>query len=149
MKDRTRNIITMAAFAASAGFFAYTVTGCAGAKKVATLAVVESDRVADDLAMDWRVATHEQVVHCREVLEPDASQETRLECLGPYQPGETEKLVAGVKVLIAAQLAVKVAVECEAFRDCAEDPDWKILAGDVVTAWRAIQPFVQTLKARE
>ncbi len=128
---------------------AFSLTGCAAAKRVASVAVVESDRVADELAMDWRTAVSEQVAGCREELPSEATVEERVACLGPYTPEETDKLIAGIKVLIAAQVAVQVAVECEAFKGCKDDPDWKALASDIVTAWEAIRPYAQAIKDRK
>lgn len=122
--------------------------GCATAKQVAAVAVVESDRSADELAGKWREAVHDRVEHCRASLPPDASKNAKVVCLGDYAPAETAKLIASIKVLVATQLAVKAAVECEAFDACTSDTNWRELATAVIAAWEDVQPFAQTLKDR-
>ncbi len=123
------------------------LSGCAGAKSIATGLVAASDLAADKLANDWDAALDERIDECRaKNLE---TPEERKDCLGKLNPEETDKAIAAVKVLIAAQGAVKVAAECEELSSCAKETDWATLAAQVKEAWEAIRPYVQAMKEQQ
>ncbi len=118
--------------------------GCANAKHTATTIAAASDLTADTLAESWDGLSNAQIEHCRaQGLE---TSEEREECLGDFTPKVTDKIIAAVKVLVAAQTAVKAAAECEELKSCIESPDWAQLAKDLKAAWDALLPYVQKAK---
>lgn len=130
-----------------AALAALAITGCAGMhKKAAVAVVVATDQVADEVADDWHDQTDEQIAECREKAPEDADKQWRLECLGPYTPDNTDKLIASVEAVIAVQLAVKAAAECEELKMCLDDTDWKALSEQAMRAWSSLKPFVQITK---
>lgn len=123
------------------------LSGCAHvnvAKGVATNIVVASDAAADTLAYSWADGTAARVGECRELkLE---TEEERASCMGLFHPDEADKVIAAVKVLVAVQLAVKEAAECEEFKSCAQEVDWKALAAQAQDAWGALKPYATAVK---
>ena len=137
-----KRFIALAAMAALAG--------CAGMhKKAAVGVVVATDRYADDLADDWAKKTKENIAKCREELPYTAKPAERFACLEPYTPEKTQALIAAIKTLVAVQLAVKAAAECEQIDTCVEDTDWNELARKTSEAWSGLKPFVLTVNDLE
>ncbi len=128
---------------------AMSVAGCASAKSTATTIVAATDLAADSFSDSYKAATQAQVEHCTGQVEAGTVEDTKegkVECLGPFSSENHDKAIAAVEVLIAAQLAVKAAAECEELASCAQAPNWKELADQVRDAWAAIKPFVQSVK---
>lgn len=115
-------------------------------KAAATVVVAATDVQADAFAEGWAAGTNKQIEHCRAELGDGASADERRACLGRFAPDETDKAIAALKLLVAAQLAVKEAAECEEFRSCPETVDWTALGKAVQDAWAALKPYVQALK---
>jgi hypothetical protein len=127
---------------------AFTLTACASFhKKAAVSIVVATDHIADEVADDWQEQTKRAIEECREAAPPDADSEWRRECLSPYTPASTEELIVAVKTIVAVQLAVKAAAECEELGACLEDVDWNSLATQAKHAWASLKPFVLVTKS--
>lgn len=122
-----------------------SLTGCASAKVTATRIVAASDIAADELADTWSAASDSRIAECRTKDLP--TPEERAECLGPFKPAETQKVVAAIQALVVVQLAVKSAAECEELKACVEKTDWRTLATEAAEAWAALKPYI--LAARE
>lgn len=121
------------------------LSGCAMSKKaVATNIVAASDATADSLAATWEAATEAKIEECRQ--KNLATKEQRAYCLGPFHPDETEKVIAAVQTLVAVQLAVKEAAECESLGTCLHEIDWFLLAEQANEAWQVLKPYVLTMK---
>jgi len=119
--------------------------GCGvSARHTATRIVAASDVVADTLAQSWAVATDARVAECRAKNLRTPSE--REQCLGALRPSETDKVLAAVSTLVAAQLAVKAAAECEELQSCAAKTDWLALAAAVRRAWDTLVPYVRAVK---
>ena len=135
-------------------------TSCAAAKAGATQFVVASDAAADELAAGWDGYVGVEIARCSGLLmgtERD-TRDGREECLG--LAGKGEPLELGLEALVASQLAVKLAVECEAnplkvpqdFKaECvdAQKADWAALMKSLVEAWDTIKPYYTAMKGRE
>lgn len=123
---------------------ALLLSGCATARHNAALVVAASDVAADTLADGWSTASHLKVEECRAKDLP--TPEERAECLGKFHPDETQKVITAVETLVAAQLLVKTAAECEALDTCVTETDWKGLYDQVKAAWDAIKPYILAMK---
>ena len=51
-----------------------------------------------------------------------------------------------LKVLVAAQTAAKLAIECDAVADCKDTADWKALEAQLLEALAAIRPILQEIR---
>lgn len=130
-----------------AALAALAITGCAGMHKQAAIGiVVATDEVADEVADDWHEQTDERIYECRSSAPEDADKAWRIACLDPYTPENTDKLIASVEAVIAIQLAVKAAAECEELKMCLDETDWKGLSEQAARAWSSLKPFVQITK---
>ena len=126
------------------------LAGCAGMhKKTATGIVVASDRYTDDLADKWYEQTSAAIKECREEMPVDSTAQERLDCIEPYSPQNAQALISAVKVMVAVQLAVKAAAECEEIQLCAEEVDWNELAEAAAAAWADLRPFVMQVESQE
>ena len=123
------------------------LTGCAHvnvAKGVATNIVVASDAAADTLADAWSDGASVRIDECRALkLE---TEDERAECLGLFHPDEVDKVIAGITALVAVQLVVQAAAECEALKTCVHEVDWPALAEQAGAAWDALLPYVNAVK---
>lgn len=119
--------------------------GCANASKDTAIKIaIASDHVSDTLADNWKDATSDRILDCKELqLHSEAQRE---ECLGPFSPSETDKLIAAIKVLVAVQTAIKVAAECENLNDCSSETDWADLAIRINDAWNGVKPYVMIMR---
>ena len=128
------------------------MTSCAAAKTGATQLVVASDAAADELAQGWGGYVDAEIVRCSNLLggTDRDTKDGRKECMG--LAGKGEELELGLEVLVAAQLAVKLAVECDAnplktpkeFKmQCVDEakPDWVVLMKSLGDAWDSIKPY--------
>lgn len=134
---------------------ALVLSGCAMTHKGRAVAtVVASDGVADEVAEQWDERAHARIDKCREAELPD--EDARRECLGVFAliKDELEAIVAS---LVAAQSAIKLAVECEdnplkmpqeALKNCgtAKQTDWRELEAQVMDAVDAIRPLIQEIR---
>lgn len=119
--------------------------GCANASKDTAIEIaIASDHVSDTLADNWKDATSDRISDCKELqLHSEAKRE---ECLGPFSPSETDRLIAAIKVLVAAQTAIKVAAECENLNNCRSEADWIDLAVRINDAWNEVKPYVMIIR---
>ncbi len=124
---------------------ALLLPACAAAPKtIATGIVVASDVAADTLADAWSDGASARIDECRALyLE---TEDERAECMGLFHPDEVDKVIAAVTALVAIQLAVKEAAECEELKTCAQEVDWTELAAAAQDAWSAIKPYVTAVK---
>jgi hypothetical protein len=128
---------------------ALALTACTtAAKHTAAQLVVASDHAADSIAEKWETYVDERIAYCRSlaITTPDE----RRACLG--EAADSSKLEAAIRTLIATQLAVKLAVECEEnplhLRDVSSCPkqDWIALAAAVQAAWDDLAPYVHAAR---
>ena len=123
------------------------LSGCANgnhAKSVAVNIVVASDVAADTLADAWSDGASVRIDECR-ALQLETPEE-RADCMGLFHPDEVDKVVAGLTLLVAVQMAVKEAAECEALSTCLQEVDWEALAEQAGAAWNALLPYVNAVK---
>lgn len=135
--------------------FAFVLSACASTHKGRAMqVVVASDGVADEMATQWDEQAHARIDKCR--AEGHATAEDRTECMGVFAKIKDE-VDAALAALVAAQMAIKLAVECESnplkmpdeFLDrCVKDKkaDWKALEAQVMEAWDTIRPLFQEIK---
>lgn len=137
-------------------FTVAVVSGCAMAQMVATEGLVASDATADAFADEWLEGTQRRVDACRAREPAPATEAERKECLGLFAEGD--KAEAALKVLIAVQQSVVVAVQCsqKSIQSPADvkvkclgrdKPDWIKLATDLKSAWNALLPYVEAARA--
>jgi hypothetical protein len=134
----------------------FVAPGCASTPKgKATQLVVATDAGADAFADGWSAYVDGEIARCRAGAGGDTA-ESRAACLG--KAGEGEALEPLLEALVAAQLAVKIAVECEdnplkvpaEFKaECVDgNADWNALGAKVLDAWKAVQPFYEAMKGK-
>jgi hypothetical protein len=134
-------------------------SGCATAKRTATQLVIASDGAADELSIGWEAYVDAQIVRCSNELQGTErdTKEGRKECMGLAAKGEA--LETGLEALVAAQSAVKIAVECDSnplgtpaeFKaECVDGAkaDWAALLGGLKTAWDNLKPYYSAMKEK-
>lgn len=131
------------------------IGGCANTPKGrAVQVVVASDGVADEFAEQWDDLAHARIDKCR--AEGHETPDAREKCMGVFAKIKDE-VAAAVETLVAAQMAIKLAVECEsnplkmpaeALAKCGTDKaaDWKALEAQVMNAVDAIRPIIQEIR---
>lgn len=135
-------------------------SGCAVAKNGAAQFVVASDAAADELAAGWEGYVDDEIARCSNLLggTDKDTKDGRKECMG--LAGEGEALEVGLEALIAAQLAVKIAVECDSnplkvpaeFKEQCVDgakTDWVALFNSLKSAWETLKPYYNAMKERK
>lgn len=133
--------------------------GCANTPKgKAIQLVVASDAAADEIANGYEKFVEVKVVECDEKLDPEVNNKEDVEdCLGLADEIQGERLKKMLEILVVAQLAVKIAVECESnplkvpkeFKAKCVDgqaADWKALAVALTSAWSDLAPFFDAVR---
>lgn len=120
--------------------------------------VVASDAAADEVADRYKMFVDERVASCDKQLDPEKDTKAdAVTCLGLASSENGTKLKAIIEILVAAQLAIKIAVECDVnplklpdkFREqCvdAKKADWLLLAKQVANAWDDLRPYFEAVK---
>ena len=147
-----RRVILPVALAAS-------MAGCASTDKGrAVQLVVASDAAADEIADQYESFVNNRVAECDAKLDPEKdSLEDAKNCLGVASSDSGKALKVFTEILVAAQLAIKLAVECEdnplkvpeEFRaNCLEGQkaDWKALGETLASAWDSLRPFLTAIR---
>ena len=133
--------------------------GCASTPEgKAVQLVVASDAAADEIAAGYLVYVDAKTAECDEKLDPEVNtKEDAKECLGMASSDNGKRLKKILEVLVVAQLAVKIAVECESnplkvpaeFKAKCVDgqaADWKALAAALTSAWGDLAPFFDAVR---
>jgi hypothetical protein len=115
--------------------------------------VVASDAAADTAAAGYADFRDGMQAKCNAKLDPEVNTKSDAkECMGLASSDNGKKFLKIVEVIVAAQLAIKIAVECDTnplklpveFREqCidAKAADWKALAATLTSAWDQLRPF--------
>jgi hypothetical protein len=131
------------------------IGGCASTPKGrAVQVVVASDGIADEVAEQWAEKGHARIDKCR--AEYHETEAARTECMGVFVTAKDE-LVVLLETLVAAQMAIKLAVECDSnplkmpkefLTKCGTEKqaDWKALYTQVMNAVEAIRPILQEIR---
>lgn len=139
-------------------FCATLLAGCASAQTRAIQVVIASDGAADATAAGYKSFVRQRVAECDAKMDPAKNTKAEAEeCLGLASPENGKRLSQVVSGLVAAQTAVKIAVECGTnplklpveFRvQCvdAKKADWNQLAEAVSDAWDKMRPYFEAVK---
>lgn len=133
--------------------------GCAATPKGrATQLVVASDGAADEISAGYESYVDAKVAECDAKLDPETNtKEDAKDCMGMASSDEGKRLLKMMEVLVAAQLAIKIAIECESnplkvpkeFKTKCIDgqkADWKALAASLISAWEGLAPFFEAVR---
>ena len=135
------------------------MAGCANTNKGrAVQFVVASDAAADEIADTYEPFVDKRVAECDAKLDPEKNTlQDAKDCLGVASSDSGKSLKGFMEVLVAAQLAIKIAVECEdnplkvpdEFRsNCIEgqEADWTALVTNLTSAWDSLRPFLTAIR---
>ena len=142
--------------------FFFLSLGCASTNVGrATQLVVASDSVADQVADAYVTFVDTRVASCDEKLDPEKNtKEEAQECLGLASSDSGEKLKVIMKGLVAAQLAIQIAVECETnpvklpaeFRDrcvAGQKANWQALTSTLMDVVTELKPYFESVKGAD
>ena len=130
-----------------------SLAGCASTKATTVKLAVASDAMADGAADVWTNYVGAQVSLCRGRDLP--TEQARIECMGFAGPDNRAKFEAVLKLLIATQTAIYIAVNCEdnplkldasVRGQCVNSYDWGMLREALLDAWTALRPFILEAK---
>ena len=133
--------------------------GCANTPKgKAIQLVVASDAAADEIAAGYKGYVETKTIQCQDKLDPEVNtKEEAKDCLGVASSAGGERLKKILEVLVAAQLVIKLAVECESnplkvpqeFREkCvdAKKADWRLMVDTLMSAWDGLKPYFEAVR---
>jgi len=133
--------------------------GCASTPKgKAIQLVVASDAAADEISTGYEAYVEAKVAECDAKLDPEKNtKEDAKDCLGIASSDDGKRLLKVMESLVAVQLAIKIAVECEsnplkvpeAFRaNCidGQKADWGALAASLTSVWQELAPFFEAVR---
>jgi len=116
--------------------------------------VVASDAAADEIAAGYADLRDAREAECDAKLDPRANTVSDAKaCLGVFSSDGGRKLRVAVEALVAAQLAVKLAIECDGNplsveSSCHGSPDWAELYGALMSTWDDVRPYLEAVRSR-
>ena len=135
------------------------LVGCASTHRGrAVQLVVASDSAADTVADTYESWAATRIGECEGKLPPDYHSLTEFKaCLGFASSDGGKALKQILHAVVAAQLAIKLAVECETnplqlpveFRaQCvdAKKADWRALRDNLLGAWQQLRPYFEAIQ---
>lgn len=133
--------------------------GCASTNRGrAVQLVVASDSAADTIADTYDSWAANRIGECEGKLPPDKHTRGEFDqCTGLASSDGGKAMKKILQVVVAAQLAIKLAVECETnplklpqeFRDKCVDQkkaDWRALRDNLLAAWEDLRPYFEAIQ---
>lgn len=138
---------------------AVLLVGCASTHRGrAVQLVVATDSAADTVADTYEAWAANRVGECEGIMTPETHTKTEfIGCLGRASSESGEALKKILQAMVAAQLAIKLAVECETnplqlpaeFRAKCVDgkkADWRALRDNLLGVWEQLRPYFEAIE---